>query len=214
MNIAVCYVHPNLKPALHVPAAKRFVASYLNHPPGECDHDLWVLVNNGPLSDAQKRRLFDPLAVQYFAHDNTGKDIGAYQHFAQAGLAYDLMICLGAFVHFNWTGWLDRIVRVLEDHGPGLYGPWAFHQPRPHVRTTAFWLPRELLNAYPLWVQDGQRYEFEHGRKSITQFVTDLGLGCCMVSRTEVLPMEYWKHLSQNECLMLDQHCDRMGFKE
>jgi hypothetical protein len=212
MKVAVCYVFPSLTPRIFVPAARRFISSYQRHPPGESPHELWVLINGDPTGVAQMR-LFDPLPFQFLHHDNSGKDIGAYQH-AASTLACDLMVCLGSFVHFHWTGWLDRIIRSVEDNGPNLYGAWGFHQPRPHIRTTAFWLPRELLNTYPLWITNGSRYEFEHGHKSITQFVCDLKLQAMMVSRTEVLPLPHWRHLHQHECILLDQHTDRIGFND
>jgi len=212
MKIAVCYVYANLKAAKHVPAAKRFVQSYLVHPPGETDHELWVLVNGSPLSPSQKK-LFDALPFHFLDHDNSGMDIGAFQ---KAGVLVncDLLVCFGGFVHFCWTGWLDRMARVYEDNGPALYGGWGFHQPRIHIRTTAFWLPRELFNSYPLWIGNAQRYEFEHGKKSITQHVVDLKLPTLMVTRTRVLDLPHWTHVPEPDCLLLDQHTDRIGYSK
>jgi hypothetical protein len=213
MKVAVCYVHPNLKPLVHVPAARRFVASYLEHPPGECDHDLWVLVNGRPLEEGQQR-IFEPLAVQYFSHDNSGKDIGAFQQAAAQFEACDLMVCLGSFVNFHWTGWLDRLARVFLEHGPALYGCWGFPQPRVHIRTTAFWLPPALLASYPRTVVNGSRYEFEHGKTGILPWVSSLGLPAWQVTRREVLPREEWRPLKCGECLLLDQHTEKMGFQQ
>lgn len=212
MKVCVTYIHPNLKPAKHVPAAKRFVHSFMKHPPGSFDeYELWVLVNGAPLIPSQEK-LFDPLPVKFLNHDNRGKDIGAFQLAAEK-LKCDLLVCFGSFVHFHWTGWLDRIVNTYLDYGPAYYGPWGFRQPRLHIRTTAFWLPPELLNGYPYWVSNDMRYEFEHGQKSMTLFSRGLGFNCYQVSRTEVLEPVRWHHLERHECILLDQHTDKMGFK-
>jgi hypothetical protein len=211
MKVAVCYVYPNLQPRIYVSAARRFVQSYQRHPPGTSDHSLWVLVNGGELGGNQ-RRLFDDLPCHFLNHNNTGKDIGAFQK-AAAQLTCDLMVCLGAFVNCCWTGWLDRMVRAVEDYGPTLYGAWGFHQPRPHIRTTAFWLPRELFNLYPNWVGTDYRYEFEHGRNSLTAFVRGLGLDTHIVTRNEVLPLKQWRHIREEECLLLDQHTQSIGYR-
>lgn len=210
MKVAVTYVMPVVQSHIYEPLAKRFAQSYMAHPPGESDHSLHVLVNGGPISDRQ-RKLFDPVPFQFHQHNNSGKDIGAFQMAADT-IPCDLLVCLGANIHFRRAGWLDRIVRAYEDNGPGLYGGWAFHQPLWHIRTTAFWITPQIFKSYPWVVSDQNRYEWEHGQGSITRWTLDHGFGCYMVTWGGVFDPQNWHHVENNDCLMLDQFCDRQGF--
>ena len=157
--------------------------------------------------------MFSPLSCSYHEHDNTGKDIGAFQKAAEA-IPCDLMLFLGSNVHFRKAGWLDRIIQVYEQNGPALYGCWAFHYPSPHIRTTAFWAPPELIDSYPTYVNNGSRYEFEHGKTaSIVQHVKRNGYQSYMVTWGGVHAENEWHHVTNEECLMLDNHTDRIGYK-
>lgn len=189
------------------PAARLFADTYMAHPPGETDHDLIVVLNGGNGVGPYQRKCFDPLPVTFVEHNNWGRDIGAFQMAADT-IPCDLLLCLGSHVHFHRAGWLDRIARAFEDNGPALYGAWAFHHPRPHVRTTALWLPPELLRSYPHQIGDKDRYGFEHGTDSITLWTQRMGFEPLMVSWNEVLPMPQWRHLSRDESLFLDQFMD------
>jgi hypothetical protein len=157
-------------------------------------------------------RIFSPLTCNFMMHDNRGKDIGAFQEAAHK-IPCDLMVFLGAPIHARQAGWLDRIVNVYEQNGPGLYGPWGFHQPMVHLRTTAFWCAPELLNSYPFVVHNDSRYEFEHGQRSIVNHVTSLGLPVYQVTWDGCYPLEHWHHVPNEQCLLLDQFCDRIGYK-
>jgi len=213
MRVAVVYCYPDMDHETYGRLARRFVDSYLKYPPGAEDHELYVVVNNGhPSLVPNYRRVFNPIVPNFLMHDNTGKDIGAYQKAAE-NIPADLMVFLGAPIHFRQSGWLDRIIRVYEENGPALYGGWAFHQPTPHIRTTAFWCPPEILNSYPYHVTNGSRYEFEHGQRSIVNHATEMGLYSYMVTWDGCYPIESWHHVENHNCLMLDQFCDRIGFQ-
>lgn len=208
MNIAIVYVFPNLNYRVYEPMAQRFVRTYIEHPPGQADHELYVAVNGaGPITLRQEQ-LFSPLVPKFFYHDNSGKDIGAYQA-ASKTISCDLLICLGAPLRCNKNGWLDRIVEVYEDHGPGLYGPYCFSSPRPHVRTTCFWLPPQLLASYPRTVSNGYRYEFEHGSNSIADWSMKQGFPVIQVAWSEAMALAHCKHVEPEDCLFLDQHYER-----
>jgi hypothetical protein len=192
------------------PLARRFADSYRRFPPGVEPHEVCVVGNGGPVSPRQ-RHIFDGMPVSFHEHDNRGKDIGGYE-MAAYKIPCDLMLCFGSHVHFWKSGWLDRIVSVFLDNGPGLYGPWAFHQPADHVRTTAFWLSPELLREYPFYVGNNQRYSFEHGRtESITAFVRNNGFPVLQVTWNEVLDQQHWHHCSKEETLFYDQWWDKTG---
>lgn len=212
MKVALVYVHPDMQHQIYRPLARRFVDSYIQFPPGEHDHDIYVVVNHGRSGDPEYPKLFSPLSCSFMIHNNQGKDIGAFQKAAHE-IKCDLMVFLGAPIHFRQGGWLDRIVNVYEQNGPHFYGCWAFHQPATHIRTTAFWCAPELFNSYPYVVNNDSRYEFEHGNRSIVRHVADLGLQNYMVTWDGCYPVESWHHVPNPQCLMLDQHTDRIGYQ-
>jgi hypothetical protein len=211
VKVVIAYVYPAVQPATYRPMARRFANSYMSFPSGSADHEVVALVNGGHHQmERNYNAAFAPVPVRFFHHSNLGKDIGAFQAFAETCTA-DLLVCLGAPVRFHRGGWLDRIVQSYEDNGPGLYGCWGFHQPLPHIRTTAFWLPPDLLRAYPYQIVNENRYEFEHGHRSILNFCNSIGLGGFMVTWSGCFAQDQWHHIGADECLMLDQHCERAG---
>lgn len=210
MKVTVGYVYPAVEPGTYRPLARRFVDSYMNYPPGGIDHEMVACINGGHPNMARNyNAALSPIPFQHFHHNNVGKDIGAFQSLSEH-VQCDLLLCLGAPVRCRRAGWLDRIVRAYEDNGPGLYGAWAFHQPMPHVRTTAFWLPPELLRAYPYQVVNESRYEFEHGHNSICRFAKSIGLESYMVTWDGCYAEKDWHHISLEDSLFLDQHTDRI----
>jgi len=213
MTVAVVYVHPRTNQKVYLSAARRFVTSYVTHPPGGTQHDLYVVIN-GDEPRQSDQRTFSPLAPKYLQHDNYGKDIGAFQFAARTLPHYDLMVFLGSHVHFRQAGWLDVMVHAVERNGPGIYGAYAFHEPSPHIRTTCFWMPTQLLLMYPHMVGNDFRYEFEHGAaNSIVRWINDSGFASWMVTWTGTFPQQSWRHVENKEALILDQHSDRIGYK-
>ena len=205
MKIALIYIHPCTMAAVYVPMARRFVESYMENPPGECDHELHVCINGGIQMGDWSKHLFRPLAPRFFQHNNYGKDIGAYQLAADL-IDCDLMVCLGAPLHFHRAGWLDRILLAYLENGPAMYGAWGFHSPRPHLRTTAFWCPPEFLNAYPNKVSNQDRYQFEHGADSLTLWSQKQGYEPLQVTWRGTYHMENWHATDVHESLFIDQH--------
>jgi hypothetical protein len=210
VNIVVAYVFPQINRPVYDAAAFRFANSYRQFKDAT-PHRLLVISNGRP-PDRLTEAPFKGIDCDWITHDNLGKDIGAFQR-ASSGSPADLLICCGAHVHFWRQGWLERIVEVYCEQGPGLYGAWGFHQPSQHLRTTFFWLPPALFNTYPMApVPNHMRYEFEHGRNSLTQFVASLGFPVLMVTFKDCLPLPEWRHAEREECLALDQHSDRIGY--
>jgi hypothetical protein len=197
---------------IYIPAARRFISSYMNHPPGATQHDLHVVIN-GDKNNHTDERTFSPMSPKYHSHTNYGKDIGAFQ-FAARTIQSDLMVFCGSHVHFRQAGWLDVMVNAVERNGPGVYGAYAFHEPSPHIRTTCFWMPTELLLMYPHLVGNEFRYEFEHGAAhSIVRWINDSGFHPWLVTWRGIFPQANWRHVENNEALVLDQHSDRIGYK-
>lgn len=211
MTVDLVYIHPRTKPQVYIPAAKKFIRSYMENPPGGVQHELNVVIN-GDFPKQSDIKTFEPIPVKFLQHDNYGKDIGAFQMAART-LKSDLIVCIGANVHFRRPGWLDIMVRAVQRNGPAIYGAYCFHQPGIHVRTTFFWMPRDLLNLYPHQIGNESRYDFEHGPNSIAKWCIDVGFGAYMVTWDEVFPHEKWRHVENHEALILDQHSDRIGYK-
>lgn len=212
MVIAVVYVYPNLLHAKYNPMARRFTSAYMNHPPGATDHELHVVVNGG-LEDEKPEALFDPLVPKFIHHNNSGRDIGAYFAAART-IPCDFMVCIGAPARPRIAGWLDRLVRALENNGPGVYGPWGFHVPAVHLRTTVFAISPDLLNHYPHTVTDDYRYQFEHGPDSIAFWCMKKGFQAMQVTASGVFHVEQWHHVEEQDSLFGDQHSDQLGWKD
>lgn len=212
MNVALVYVHPRPNQRMYLPMARRFVRSYQDHPPGGTDHSLHVIIN-GDEPKKSDQRTFSPLEPHFHQHDNFGKDIGAFQKAARE-IPCDLMVFMGAHVHFPKAGWLDVMANAYLRNGPGIYGAYAFHNPALHIRTTCFWMPPDMLRMYPVNVGNDQRYEFEHGRThGIAKWVIDIGLNAWQVTWRAIYPPESWCHVENQDALVLDQHTDRIGYK-
>jgi len=211
--ISIIYVFPNLNPKVFEPMARRFTENYIKHPPGQPEHELFVIANGGGEITKRQEDLFAPLVPTFIHHNNVGRDIGAYQ-MAARHIPCGLMVCLGSHVRPRRAGWLDRIVQVYEDNGPALFGQWGFHSPSTHIRTTAFWLPPALLNAYPFEIDDAMRYQFEFGPKSITSWCLQQGFEALQVTWNGVFPADKFCHVNQEDALFIDRHCDNLGWKD
>ena len=214
MKIAIVYIYPALDARRYQSMARRFVQNYMKFPPGASPHEITIMVNAGDSGHLKiYDRTFRPLTCKFVMHTNFGKDIGAFQSAAESLKEFDLMVCLGAPTRPRSAGWLDYIARIYESNGPGLYGAWGFHQPRPHIRTTAFWLPPKLFTSYPHRVSNEIRYEFEHGTGSIRAHAASLGMDSFMVTLRGCFPISDWHHAANEDCLFLDQHTDRIAYK-
>ncbi len=205
MRIALIYVFPTVDNSKYIPAARKFVDSYVRHPPGVQDHELHVIINGEQSVNMEAvKRIFDPLAPQFSYHNNWAKDLGAFVVSAQA-LPCDLLICCGAHVNFWAPGWLDVIARSYAEIGPAVYGAWAFQEPAPHIRTTFWWTAPEILATYP-HLTEADRYSFEHGPKSIALWSRKMGFEPFQVTWRGAYSMKHWHAIDLNEALARDQH--------
>lgn len=195
VSVTIVYVYVS-QPGQYEQLANRFIQTYTQHPPGY-PHQT-ALVCNGSLNTQKVGEMFAPLpAHRIIAHDNSGKDIGAYQKAARE-VPCELMVFFGASTYFRRPGWLKRMVESYQKHGVTLYGSTANRgapslHVYPHIRTTAFWTTPALFNEYPVKVvRDDQRYPFEHGRNCFTDWVARNGMVPLVVSWIGEHPWEQW----------------------
>ena len=207
MNVAVVYVFPLVNSRIYFPLAQRFTDTWRKFP----GSNLHVICN-GSRPVPVELRPFDGLGAQFHVHDNSGWDVGAFQLAAET-IPCDLLICLGAPVHFHQPEWMGRMVEAYIQNGPALYGCWAYLAPNWHVRTTVFWCPPQLLQSYPYVIGSARasRYGFEHGDNSFTRHVLKAGFDCFMVTRTGCYPFDQWDNHAPGveDSLCLDQHIHR-----
>jgi hypothetical protein len=207
MKVVIAYCYPLAESATYRAFAHRFASSFASHPPG-AQHELHVITGGGEPSRDDLSQL-SGLVYHLHKHDNNGWDIGAFQ-WAADNIQCDLLVCLGAHIHFHHDGWLARVVDSFLQFGVGMYGPWGAEFPTWHVRTTAFWLPPALLQSYPVMVSSARasRYRFEHGRDSMTQHTLDLGFPCVMVTMDGCFVHPDWPaHVpSPERSIILDKH--------
>lgn len=134
--------------------------------------------------------------VEYYDHDDSGWDIGAYQAIAAAlrGGLNDVMVCFGGTAHFRKSGWLLRMMEVWEKYGEGFYGGKATYEVSPHLNTCGFWTSPRLLAEYPIKVETkAQRYDFEHGPNAMWKRVFLAGLPAKYATWTEELDWPDWR---------------------
>jgi hypothetical protein len=176
--------------------AFRFLNSYHANPPG-LQHET-VVVLNGLNQSSAIACLFSPLQqCSFLNHDNSGFDIGAFQHAARE-VPCDLMVFFGASTYFSRPGWLIRMATSFNQHGNAQYGAMGNRGNLtvgvwPHIRTTAFWMDPKLMNAYPTIVTTpGQRHPFEHGQGCFTDWVTKQGLRSWVITWDRDSLWEQW----------------------
>lgn len=196
MKIAVVYVYAGSMNPKYDEYAYRFLQSYNQHHPG-IEHDS-IVVLNGVRASSEITCMFSPMMnCGFLEHDNSGYDIGAFQHAARE-IPCDMMVFFGASTYFQRTGWLIRMATAFKKHGNAQYGAMGNKgnlqvSVWPHLRTTAFWMDPKLLNAYPSKVtRADQRHPFEHGKDCFTNWVTNQGLRSWVVTWPNELLWKDW----------------------
>lgn len=211
MKISLCYVCPVVNWPQFEPAVRRFVATSAQFP-AEFPHELHVVCNGGGPGPAV-RELFSGRQPIFHEHDNTGWDIGAYRRVA-ADADCDFMFFLNTFSHFRRAGWLRQLAVATEKFGPGLFAPSASFDIVPHLRTTAFLCPPELVRAWTgAIVRPGDRHQFEVGRRSLTALAGQRGQPAVLVTWDGFWrqpdwrkPPDIFRRGDQSNCLVYDRH--------
>lgn len=220
MKIATVYVYPAKMGPMYECYAMRFIKCYLNFPP-MLEHESIVMVN-GARQSAELACLFSPLPnLRFIEHDNSGYDIGAFQHAARV-VSCDMMVFFGASTYFQRAGWLRRMADAFQSHGNAQYGAMGNRGNLgvavwPHIRTTAFWMDPKLMCGYPKTVvRPEQRHPFEHGPECFTNWVGSVGLKSWVVTWTRELLWEEWdsdpngfSRGNQSSILAGDHLCER-----
>jgi hypothetical protein len=177
MKVCIVYIYPSTFNGASDHYVARFLETYVRNP-SRIDHQSIVVLNGGK-QNSELACMFSPLKnLTFFEHDDSGWDIGAYQHAARE-FDCDMMVFLGTSAWIKGPGWLDRMASAFMKHGDHLYGVMGnqgFGPVHAHIRTTGFWMSPGLLNEYPVIVSRlDQRYPFEHGQQCLTRFVWNKG---------------------------------------
>lgn len=173
--------------------AKRFVNSVAANPPGyPCG---WLIGCNRGVASPEQIALFSKLGqVDMFVRDNSGWDIGTYIDGARIAKT-ESVVCFGAHAYVQKPGWLMRLVEAWEKFGPGLYGTLASYEIMPHIQTTGFLCPKELLTEYP-WVVASKedRYDFEHSNRALWVISHQAGYPTMLVTWDGEYPPKEWRN--------------------
>lgn len=187
MTVRIVYIYPATAGEQHTQYALRFVESYNTNPPA-IDHETIVVLNASRVTPEIQCMFSSLRNVTFLERDGSAMDIGGYQE-AAAKFPCDLMAFFGGSTYFKGGGWLLRMLQVYLKHGPGLYGchankgeSWP-RRVHPHLRSTGFWCPSDLMNRYPHKItRNDQRYAWEHGPNCFTGWVKSQGLKALLVS--------------------------------
>jgi hypothetical protein len=194
-KITLVYIYPMGGAGVFRQNAEAWLESYRRNPSG-MEHDTLIVCNGVPPTE-EARSLFSISNATFLHHDNTGWDIGGFQAAARQSSA-SLMVFCGSSSYFRGPGWLARIYESFTQFGDTLYGAMGVNASRPglwpHVRTTGFWCSPALFNSYPHLISQtgagGQRYDFEHGQNSITNWVKSRGGQVWIVGWDSVYPLD------------------------
>lgn len=198
LKIVVVYIYPFNGANGRDNFGKRFVDTYGKFPSGE-EHEL-IVVSNGEAPNDQTQTLFSALSnVSFFQHDNSGYDIGGFQHVARE-VQCDLMVFFSNTAYLRREGWLKRMVEAFQTHGDILYGSMSVPDNLgagiwPHIRTTGFWMNPILLLRYPILIHTPeQRYPFEHGPDNLTMWCAK-NAGAVVATFNNIYGMDKWREV-------------------
>lgn len=195
-SVKVVYCYPIIGDAQYLDLALRFLKTYHEYPAG-FPHESLVVCNGGEPNDEVEFMFGAMENVRLMHHDNSGRDIGAFQHAARDNPC-DLMLFFGATAYIRGAGWLARVVESWMKRGDTLYGVMGnrgviSHGVHPHIRTTGMWISPALFNQYPYKVTDpSHRYPFEHGPECLTGWITRRGKIPYVVSWSGEWNWNYW----------------------
>lgn len=178
-DVVVLYIYPVFGGKFDT-YAHRFSKTYVENAP-KIAHRL-IVISNGGEPRPEMRAAMAPTGCEWLTHDNSGYDIGAFQMAARK-IPAQLMVFFGNSAYLRKQGWLERMIQSSEKHGnKALYGSMGHrgdigHNVYPHIRTTGWWINPALLNAYPFHVLKPEvRYEFEHGKTCLSEWIRTNGL--------------------------------------
>lgn len=184
---------------------RNFITSY-REMAEPLEHDL-VIVFKG-FSETNKQSCLDILeGVDHVAIDceDRGFDIGSYLEVARE-TSYKRMLFLNSFSVLLASGWLSKLNTALdsgENIGvvgtTGSYEPSGADSPFPnyHIRTTGFFMDRQLLLDLDLWEMKKKHHtsRFEAGPDNLTQQILRREQTPIVVDRDgAVYGKEDWPH--------------------
>lgn len=192
--------------------AREFFASLGNQKQRE-DFDYFICSSNSQISSELRAESPVPIAG-FFLYSGRGWDIGAYIYSAKKLQNYDLVVFMNSQARFSSSSALVKIESAWKDSPAGILGMSSSFEVSPHVRTSSFAIPPQLLLGYPKRVSS--RYDacvFEHSPVSVSSWVQDQGLSARVVYDSGVFslsdsrnPAGVFRSGDQGLLLVSDRH--------
>jgi hypothetical protein len=217
MNTWICYPVPLDNEAVEaefLPYARRFVESWIQHPPG-ADFRLGVVCAHKEPSDAVLE-IFRPLWPAYWRYDGEGADMGAAQFMARHA-PESFIVAMTSRCYFHAGGWLERLTDTRKEFGPGLYGASGASREggQNHLCLRCYGLDASIWNQYPknLSTRDlGVEFEAHNG---LVNFVREKGCQVRAVYWDSIDgpltwhdPWDIFRKGTQRNLLVWDRHTD------
>lgn len=218
MKTALVYLHIVGKSDLTAPPPSRYIGWSLRFKgsyaafKGSVPHDLIIVHCGTP----EKDKTLWPEAHEHICYVGGGWDVGAHQHAANLIRAeYDFVICAATPIYMPRPGFIEAMVKAVEKHGDGLYGPTASFEHHPHIRTCCWAFCPKTFFDYPLVDTRAKTFAAESGPERITKWYQDRKLPVYMVAVDGIYGVSNWRSPSnifrrgdQSNCLVWDRHCD------
>lgn len=168
MRVIISYPLPFDNWATYRPWVEKFTRTFQQFPPG-CDYEVWAVCNWGEPTD-EVREWFYGIKTRFIYYEGNGCDLGGHQKvandigvqtsaFGRPGDAFIVGMTSRCF--FYRAGWLDRLMKVREEKGPGIFFTSASKQGGIlHGCTRAFGMDACVWRAYPSTIDSRQRGPF------------------------------------------------------
>lgn len=190
----------------------RFVKSFKAHPPG-ADYELILTCNWGEPTD-EIHKLFYGTKAKFIPYYGGGCQIGAQQAVAST-LDEGFIIGFTTHAWFHRAGWLDRLMKVRREQGPGLYGVCPSLEGKAHLRTSCYGMDAGMWHQYPRTVESREDCSrFECGDWCLSEwFINASGMNVPIVywdsvqGISDAVPNGY-RDGNQEQLLVWDRHTD------
>lgn len=160
MRVIISYPLPFDNWATYRPWVEKFTRRFQQFPPG-CDYEVLAVCNWGEPTD-EVREWFYGIKTRFIPYFDNGCDLGGHQFVAETlntpkGKGFldsdsddSFVIGMTSRCFFHRAGWLERLIKVRKEKGPGIFFTSASKQGGTlHGCTRAFGMDASIWRAYP-----------------------------------------------------------------